>query len=51
MVQVWLKFIKCPLCAEKSSIEEATEKLEIFASKHAQMALYMQLKRDHSYFY
>ena len=32
--------VKCPLCAEKSSIEEVTENQKIFALKHALMAVY-----------
>ena len=42
--------VKCPLCAEKSSIEEATEKVRNFCLKTCSDGT-LQLKRDHSYFY
>ena len=44
--------VKCPLCAEKSSLKKSLKTKEIFALKHALAADgSLQLKHDHSYFY
>ena len=42
--------VKCPLCAEKSSIEEVTENQRNFCLE-AYPDGSLQLKHDHSYFY
>ena len=42
--------VKCPLCAEKSSIEEVTENQRNFCLEACPDGS-LQLKHDHSYFY
>ena len=42
--------VKCPLCAEKSSIEEATEKVRNFCLEKSSHDIF-QLKHDHPYYF
>ena len=42
--------VKCPLCAEKSSIDEATENIRNFCLKKSSDDSF-QLKHDHAYYY